>query len=169
MLDKTSSIICAFGLASAVPRSPYRHLELCGIALSKWQHIWHKSRCPALQHRFCAIFVSNTLRRNFQSTKRPPIQDMFYVQQFPFHFSHIFCHREYFLAYCISSHCKFCTNAQKKCACVHFLRYRICAFVFCDSFSILHVFPYNFVATVCNIYKYAQIASICARFCRNFC
>ena len=34
MLDKTSSIICAFGLASAAPRSPYRHLELCGIALS---------------------------------------------------------------------------------------------------------------------------------------
>ena len=32
-LDKTSSIICAFGLASAAPRSPYRHLELCGIAL----------------------------------------------------------------------------------------------------------------------------------------
>ena len=35
MLDKTSSIICAFGLASAAPRSPYRHLELCGIALNK--------------------------------------------------------------------------------------------------------------------------------------
>ncbi|WP_270763480.1 hypothetical protein [Gemmiger qucibialis] len=34
MLDKTSSIICAFGLATAAPRSPYRHLELCGIALS---------------------------------------------------------------------------------------------------------------------------------------
>ncbi|MFR4667874.1 MAG: hypothetical protein ACLT8A_14240 [Subdoligranulum sp.] len=33
MLDKTSSIICAFSLASAAPRSPYRHLELCGIAL----------------------------------------------------------------------------------------------------------------------------------------
>ncbi|WP_270761253.1 hypothetical protein [Gemmiger qucibialis] len=33
MLDKTSSIICAFGLASAAPRSPYRHLELCSIAL----------------------------------------------------------------------------------------------------------------------------------------
>ena len=32
MLDNTSSIICAFGLASAAPRSPYRHLELCGIA-----------------------------------------------------------------------------------------------------------------------------------------
>ena len=28
-----SSIICAFGLAAAVPRSPYRHLELCGIAI----------------------------------------------------------------------------------------------------------------------------------------
>ena len=27
-----SSIICAFGLASAAPRSPYRHFELCGIA-----------------------------------------------------------------------------------------------------------------------------------------
>ncbi|MFZ2234670.1 MAG: hypothetical protein WAV62_10375, partial [Gemmiger qucibialis] len=34
MLDKTSSIICAFGLASAAPRSPYRHLELCGVALN---------------------------------------------------------------------------------------------------------------------------------------
>jgi hypothetical protein len=32
MLDNTSSIICAFGLASAAPRSPYRYLELCGIA-----------------------------------------------------------------------------------------------------------------------------------------
>ena len=27
------SIACAFGLASAAPRAPYRHLELCGIAL----------------------------------------------------------------------------------------------------------------------------------------
>ncbi|MFR1515368.1 MAG: hypothetical protein ACLSUC_12740, partial [Subdoligranulum sp.] len=27
-----SSIICAFGLPSAAPRSPYQHLELCGIA-----------------------------------------------------------------------------------------------------------------------------------------
>ena len=32
-----SSIICAFGLASAAPRLPYRHLELCGIALNKIQ------------------------------------------------------------------------------------------------------------------------------------
>ena len=31
--NKTSSIICAFGLAAAAPRSPERCLELCGIAL----------------------------------------------------------------------------------------------------------------------------------------
>ena len=31
-----SSIICAFGLASAAPRSPYRHLELCLSLI----HIW---------------------------------------------------------------------------------------------------------------------------------
>ena len=30
-----SSIICAFGLAAAAPRSPYRHLELCGIAINR--------------------------------------------------------------------------------------------------------------------------------------
>ena len=30
-----SSIICAFGLAAAAPRSPYRHLELCGIATNQ--------------------------------------------------------------------------------------------------------------------------------------
>ena len=35
-----SSIICAFGLASAAPRSPYRHLELCGIALTI-PELWH--------------------------------------------------------------------------------------------------------------------------------
>ncbi|MEE0098050.1 MAG: hypothetical protein UEM79_01760, partial [Gemmiger sp.] len=34
MLDNTQSIICAFGLAAAAPRSPYRHLELCGIAFT---------------------------------------------------------------------------------------------------------------------------------------
>ncbi|MFZ1532074.1 MAG: hypothetical protein WAT15_07940 [Gemmiger qucibialis] len=38
MLNKTSSIICAFGLASAAPRSPYRYLELCGIAQSLSAH-----------------------------------------------------------------------------------------------------------------------------------
>ncbi|MCI6071307.1 MAG: hypothetical protein MR715_05940, partial [Subdoligranulum sp.] len=34
-----SSIICTFDLASAAPRSPYRHLELCGIALALGQHV----------------------------------------------------------------------------------------------------------------------------------
>ncbi len=33
--EERASIICAFGLASAAPRSPYRHLELCGIASGK--------------------------------------------------------------------------------------------------------------------------------------
>ena len=36
MLANTQSIACAFGLAAAAPRSPYRHLELCGVAL-KWR------------------------------------------------------------------------------------------------------------------------------------
>ena len=42
-----SSIICAFGLASAAPRSPYRHLELCGIALTipEFWHICHNEIC----------------------------------------------------------------------------------------------------------------------------
>ncbi|MFZ2789495.1 MAG: hypothetical protein WAZ45_07525, partial [Gemmiger qucibialis] len=39
MLDKTSSIICAFGLAAAAPRSPYRHLELCGVALTPHSYL----------------------------------------------------------------------------------------------------------------------------------
>ena len=39
-----SSIICAFGLASAAPRSPYRHLELCGIAQTKCRN---GTPCPA--------------------------------------------------------------------------------------------------------------------------
>ncbi|MFZ1530747.1 MAG: hypothetical protein WAT15_01195 [Gemmiger qucibialis] len=43
MLDKTQSIICAFGLAAAAPRSPYRHLELCGIASEEFQAL-----CPTL-------------------------------------------------------------------------------------------------------------------------
>ncbi|MFZ1718817.1 MAG: hypothetical protein WAT95_05855, partial [Gemmiger qucibialis] len=45
-----SSIICAFGLASAAPRSPYRHLELCGIAydltltlIAKMKSIFHRT------------------------------------------------------------------------------------------------------------------------------
>jgi hypothetical protein len=43
MLDNTQSIICAFGLAAAAPRLPYRHLELCGIALSKIRKNSHKN------------------------------------------------------------------------------------------------------------------------------
>ena len=35
MLDNTQSIICAFCLAAGTPRPPYRHVELCGIALTK--------------------------------------------------------------------------------------------------------------------------------------
>ena len=45
-----SSIICAFGLASAVPRSPYRHLELCGIAYNKLFHITFLSGAPPMPH-----------------------------------------------------------------------------------------------------------------------
>ncbi len=49
MLDNTQSIICAFGLASAAPRSPYRHLELCGIAL-------RNAKTAAVLHRGGKIF-----------------------------------------------------------------------------------------------------------------
>ena len=99
MLDKTSSIICAFGLASAVPRSPYRHLELCGIALSL-RHIYrdfyanlltrdqaHREKTEALQQyrlyaemlddtrRLCHTFVTITndtepLRRAYHLARR---------------------------------------------------------------------------------------------------
>ncbi|MDY5923526.1 MAG: hypothetical protein SPJ32_05790, partial [Oscillospiraceae bacterium] len=41
------SIISAFGLASAAPHSPYRHLKLCGIALKR------KKITPAPQKHFC--------------------------------------------------------------------------------------------------------------------
>ena len=34
MLDNTQSIICAFCLAAGTPRPPYRHAELCGVALN---------------------------------------------------------------------------------------------------------------------------------------
>ena len=40
-----SSIICAFGLAAAAPRSPYRHLELCGIALALFGLCNASTRC----------------------------------------------------------------------------------------------------------------------------
>ena len=41
-----SSTICAFGLASAAPRSPYRHLELCGIALDFYSNLFNKNFLP---------------------------------------------------------------------------------------------------------------------------
>ena len=48
-----SSIICAFGLATAAPRSPYRHLELCGIALVQ------KCTCPHGQVHFISYYRSH--------------------------------------------------------------------------------------------------------------
>ncbi|MFZ1272990.1 MAG: hypothetical protein WAQ76_07080, partial [Gemmiger qucibialis] len=45
MLDNTQSIICAFGLADAAPRSPYRYLELCGIAVAFRRALRSKQRC----------------------------------------------------------------------------------------------------------------------------
>ncbi|MGB4980408.1 MAG: hypothetical protein WBO79_00865, partial [Gemmiger qucibialis] len=74
MLDKTSSIICAFGLASAAPRSPYRHLELCGIALSFkffpklliFLRPNHYTGCPVpLQKGYRAAFILKTPATGF--------------------------------------------------------------------------------------------------------
>ncbi|MDD6949241.1 MAG: hypothetical protein PUI75_09470, partial [Subdoligranulum sp.] len=53
-----SSIICAFGLASAAPRSPYRHLELCGVALAHiLNNIKNRRRAGRYLLRFCAVFL----------------------------------------------------------------------------------------------------------------
>ena len=46
-----SGIICAFGLASAAPRSPYRHLKLCGIALNTILFII--GDCTMVRKRIC--------------------------------------------------------------------------------------------------------------------
>ena len=46
-----SSIICAFGLAAAAPRSPYRHLELCGIALRLCQSFQAQPPQTAVYHQ----------------------------------------------------------------------------------------------------------------------
>ena len=43
-----SSIICAFGLAAAAPRSPYRHLELCGIAFTFFRAYFAPAGRPTL-------------------------------------------------------------------------------------------------------------------------
>ena len=59
-----SSIICAFGLASAAPRSPYRHLELCGIAQSKTAvpPLWERPPFQTIRcHAFSFIFAEQSL------------------------------------------------------------------------------------------------------------
>ena len=48
------SIICAFGLAAAAPRSPYRYLELCGIALYK---TFQKSYFCTTKYDFCFFLL----------------------------------------------------------------------------------------------------------------
>ncbi|MCI6623558.1 MAG: hypothetical protein MSB96_06230 [Subdoligranulum sp.] len=53
-----SSIICAFGLAAAAPRSPYRHLELCGIAYA-FRICLICSRFSANQIPSCRSFVES--------------------------------------------------------------------------------------------------------------
>ena len=52
MLDNTKSIIYAFGLAAAAPRSPYRHLELCGTALKNTQGRARKKARPFCLYAF---------------------------------------------------------------------------------------------------------------------
>ena len=54
-----SSIICAFGLASAAPRSPYRHLELCGIALNKNNSERNGTNCSSVR-----CFILYTTRKH---------------------------------------------------------------------------------------------------------
>jgi len=44
-------------LASAAPRSPYRHLELCGIALIVSQMLLQRPAQPS-KHSRLAIFVA---------------------------------------------------------------------------------------------------------------
>jgi hypothetical protein len=65
MLDKTSSIICAFGLASAAPRSPYRHLELCGIALG-WRR-W----IPGCASHFVLCLIGTCIEKFYFITQKP--------------------------------------------------------------------------------------------------
>ena len=66
-----SSIICAFGLASAAPRSPYRHLELCGVALIK---IVPPSCLPTFSLRpdFALFFLPFCTRERFSFYGKSP-------------------------------------------------------------------------------------------------
>ena len=70
-----SRIICAFGLAAAAPRSPYRHLELCGIALIPKSA--PRLRAIPLQpvRPFPSIFPAAGGRRTAKRSARPaPVQ-----------------------------------------------------------------------------------------------
>ena len=58
-----SSIICAFGLASVAPRSPYRHLELCGIALTFPQPCLGQARRIVLMIRLYHIIPAKNMPR----------------------------------------------------------------------------------------------------------
>ena len=82
MLDKTSSIICAFGLAAAAPRSPYRHLELCGIALRRFsscfgfQYLQRSGTVKTVPYRMfwsalltCKISVGRCARRRVSEAR----------------------------------------------------------------------------------------------------
>ncbi|MFR4667107.1 MAG: hypothetical protein ACLT8A_10095 [Subdoligranulum sp.] len=69
-----SSIICAFGLASAAPRSPYRHLELCGIALY-FVWIMRKQKTDfqdsvSFSLSFTSLSLASTIEITFSSTSR---------------------------------------------------------------------------------------------------
>jgi len=66
-----SSIICAFGLAAAAPRSPYRHLELCGIALSKIKTNRPEPACTIAVPGFgpvCLLVTTHSMRQSSQGT-----------------------------------------------------------------------------------------------------
>ena len=66
-----SSTICAFGLVSAAPRSPYRHLELCGIALSKIKTNRPEPACTIAVPGFgpvCLLVTTHSMRLSSQGT-----------------------------------------------------------------------------------------------------
>ena len=66
-----SSIICAFGLASAAPRSPYRHLELCGIALiSKSRRKPHIQLLTSTSYRLTDFQVLSIMRMAAKSCSK---------------------------------------------------------------------------------------------------
>ena len=93
------------------------------------------------------------------------MQDMFYVQQFSFHFSHIFCHREYFQHTVFLPIANF-ARMRKRSA----FAYIFCVTEFVRLFSVihsafLHVFPYNFVVTVL---QHIQIRTNFLNLCKIF-